>query len=484
MARKFPAYTPTVLKPTPEQLAKVPNGLQVKYGINRVKQKNGAIYVTERAYYIDPKTHQSHAIASVKIGTIPPGEKEVIYDRKQSKAPKNRVIESFTEKAQMALADTRKQNKVRFPLNLFWTVCLLCALTGRTDAESIADYWNAHRKSLFKGLEDQVQCDISADTVLRLMSLLTVEQSLALANVFVKFDALAQESNSDMPDIVAIDGQSIRASRIDGLRCGHVLNLYHCTKHSFIGQCLIESKKSEVSSTEQLLKPFNLQGTLVTADALFAKKTMFEAIVNKQADYCIPIKDNAKLVSRSIDEAFTAALNADTGDAQSPKIRHLELGTELDHGRIEERVVDVLPASLLPKKLRDRWVGLEDGCIVQYLTRRTNKKTGETTTQIKRAVSSIRWDNEHADVILATALRQHWSIENNLHWTLDVAFRQDRIQCKNGTYLYARAWLNKAALNLLLRYKESVGSDKSVERLMVEMHNPTTGLKCLKLNME
>ena len=129
---------------------------------------------------------------------------------------------------------------------------------------------------------------------------------------------------------------------------------------------------------------------------------------------------------------------------------------------IEERVVDVLPASLLPKKLRDQWVGLEDGCIVQYLTRRTNKKTGEATTQIKRAVSSIRWDNKHADVILATALRQPWRIENNLHWTLDVQFRQDRIQCKNGTVLYARAWLNKAALNLLLRYKESVGSNKSV----------------------
>ena len=54
----------------------------------------------------------------------------------------------------------------------------------------------------------------------------------------------------------------------------------------------------------------------------------------------------------------------------------------------------------------------------------------------------------------------------------------------NGTVLYARVWLNKVTLNLLLRYKESVGSDKSVERLMVEMHNPTTGLKCFKLNME
>lgn len=83
----------------------------------------------------------------------------------------------------------------------------------------------------------------------------------------------------------------------------------------------------------------------------------------------------------------------------------------LDHGRIEERVVDVLPASLLPKKMLDRWIGLEDGCIVQYLTRCTNKKTGESTTQIKRAVSSVRWDNENAELVLATALRQRWCIE-------------------------------------------------------------------------
>ena len=227
---------------------------------------------------------------------------------------------------------------------------------------------------------------------------------------------------------------------------------------------------------------FDLEGTLVTADALFSKQKMFEAIVNKQADYCIPVKDNAKAVSRAIDAAFTAALNTED-DKQSVNIKHLALETELDHGRIEERVVDVLPASLLPRKMLDRWVGLEDGCIVQYLTRCTNKKTGQSTTQIKRAVSSIRWDNESAEVILATALRQHWSIENNLHWTLDVAFRQDRIQCKNGRYLYTRTWLNKAALNLLQRYKQSIGSDKSIERLMTEMHNPSCALKCLQLSL-
>ena len=445
MARTFPAYKPTVLKLTSEQLAKVPTGLEVKFGINRVKQKNGAIYVTERAYYIDPKTHQSHAIASVKIGSIPAGQQEVVYDKREPKRRKNRVVEDFADKAHAALADTRQQGKVRFPLDLFWVVCFLSALTGKTDAQSIADYWNLHRKTLFKGFETGPENDISADTVLRLMSLLTVEQSLALANVFAQSHTISLENSDKLPAIVAIDGQSVRASRIDGQRCGHILNLYNCTEHSFMGQCLIESKKSEVSSANDLLEPYELEGALITADALFSKQKMFEAIVNKQADYCIPVKDNAKAVSRAIDAAFTAALNTED-DKQSVNIKHLALETELDHGRIEERVVDVLPASLLPRKMLDRWVGLEDGCIVQYLTRCTNKKTGQSTTQIKRAVSSIRWDNESAEVILATALRQHWSIENNLHWTLDVAY-------------------------------------KSIERLMTEMHNPSCALKCLQLSL-
>lgn len=201
---------------------------------------------------------------------------------------------------------------------IFWTVCLLCALTGRTDAESIADYWNSHRKSLFKGFETGAEYDISAYTVLKLMSLLTVEKSSALANTFVKSRTASQKCEDTMPTIEAIDGQSVRASRIDGKRCGHILNLYNCSEHSFMGQCLIESKKSEVSSTRELLEPYDLQGTLITADALFSKQNMFAAIVNKQADYCIPVKDNAKLVKKAIDATFTATLSGDVRQEKNP----------------------------------------------------------------------------------------------------------------------------------------------------------------------
>lgn len=482
MARTFIPYIPKVLKLTEEQKNKVPKGEKIRFGINRVKQKNGDIYVTERAYYIVPETNKPRAIASVKIGTIPKGQTEMIADGRSKSAPKHRTVEQIANKAQEVLGDERQQGKVRFPLDLFWTVCFLSALTGRTDAASIADYWNTHRKTIFKGYDNVSDQDISADTVLRLMSLLTTEQALQMAQWFARQTKAA--ADDEQPNVVAIDGQSVRASRVNDGRCGHFLNLFHCNSRQFMGQCLIESKENEVTRTPELLAPFDLDGTIVTADALFAKASMFEAIVNKGADYCIPVKDNAKLFKRDIDDAFTRVLNESQSDeAAANQIKHVGFEIELGHGRIEEREIDVLPGKLLSKKHRDHWIGLEDGCIVQYMTRTTDKKTGKQTTELKHVVSSVRWDSDNVAEVLGTVLRRHWEIENQLHWKLDVAFRQDRIQCKNGKYLSARTWLNKIALNLLQNFKNAENSTKSLERLMVQMHDPKVALKCLRLNL-
>lgn len=479
MPRKFPAYTPTVLKPTPEQLARVPKGLQVKYGINRVKQKNGTIYVTERAYYIDPKTHQSHAIASVKIGKISKGETEMVWTFKSKTPAKTSPAIQLVEKAQEVLADERQEGKVQFPLPLFWAVCILCTMTGRSDAHSIADYWNANSKQLFRGYEGLYSPIISADTVQRLMTLLSPEQAIEMARLF---EAEEQEDQSigKTPRVVSVDGQAVRASRNSEDRCNYLLNLFNGSDKRFMGQCLIAAKQGETTATPELLKAYDLEGTIVTADALFTKAGMFEAIIEKKADYCIPVKNNAKTFVKDIDEAFTKVLNAPEG-SEGPSIKTLRYDTEIGHGRIEERIVDVLPASLLPEKQLKCWAGLDEGCIVQYHTRRTNKKTGEVETDIKRAVTSLRWDAEDLAKTIGFVMRRHWAIENSLHWVLDVAFRQDRIQCRNGNYLFARTWLNKIVLNMLRNYKEQTKSTKSFERLMVEMHDLSTAKKCLKM---
>lgn len=183
MVRTFTPYVPTVLKFTPEHVAKVPEGLKIHFNHNRVPKKNGSNYVTERAYYIDPKTHRPRAIASVKIGVIPPGETEMVPSASRSTAKKPAAMGNLAQKLDNVLCDERQLSKVRFPLSTFLTICLLCALTGRTDTASIADYWNAHAKGMLKDLDDAQFHTISADTVLRLMSLLKPQEVLGMAEL-------------------------------------------------------------------------------------------------------------------------------------------------------------------------------------------------------------------------------------------------------------------------------------------------------------
>ena len=209
---------------------------------------------------------------------------------------------------------------------------------------------------------------------------------------------------------------------------------------------------------------------------------MLELIIERGADYCIPVKDNTRVVKAAIDDIFDRSMLARDGD-KMPEMKSVFYETELDHGRIEKRELYVLPSRLLPEPIKQKWPGLDEGCIVQYCRHVINKKTSEVSTQVKRLVSSVRW-NDNVENILGTVIRRHWSIENNLHWVLDVAFRQDRIQCKNAKYIYARSWVNKMALNLLRTYQRKAGSTKSIEREMVEMHNLKMALKCLKMTLE
>ena len=477
MPRTFKSYVPTVLTLSKEQLAKVPKGLKVRYGINRAKQKNGDIYVMERAYYIVPETNNPRAIASVKIGTIPKEGGDMIPVN-QKKSTSVSTVAKLAKKAQSILADERQKAKVRFPLHIFWTVYILCALTGRTDATSVADYWNSKRKELQRYLPEMPLYEISPDSVLRLMSLLNFEQSKELAKLFVK----TVELDPQTPRVVCIDGQAIRASRNEADRCSFTLNLFDSSSEQTLGQCLIEAKSSEVSGADFLLRQFDLDGTIVTADALFAKASMLELIIERGADYCIPVKDNTRVVKAAIDDIFDRSMLARDGD-KMPEMKSVFYETELDHGRIEKRELYVLPSRLLPEPIKQKWPGLDEGCIVQYCRHVINKKTSEVSTQVKRLVSSVRW-NDNVENILGTVIRRHWSIENNLHWVLDVAFRQDRIQCKNAKYIYARSWVNKMALNLLRTYQRKAGSTKSIEREMVEMHNLKMALKCLKMTLE
>lgn len=111
----------------------------------------------------------------------------------------------------------------------------------------------------------------------------------------------------------------------------------------------------------------------------------------------------------------------------------------------------MLPAQLLQKlnaELLGKWAGLEDGCIVQAKTKRS-LDTGAESEDVRYYITSLNYDKRYIAQVLARIIRRHWSIENNLHWVLDVVFRQDEMQCRNSDYLTGRTLINKVVLNLM-----------------------------------
>ncbi len=471
MSRTFPRYIPKVLTLTEAQKAKVPKGLDIKFGLNRAKQKNGTIYVTERAYYIDPETNSPRAIASVKIGFIPVGDTEIVYDehkiKQTSAAAKPRSISSqVSDLAREMLSDNRRQDRVTFDMGSFWAVCLLASLTGKNSAVHIADYWQRENKKLRRLLPDLPDEPISHDTIRRLMTLLQFDEGMALANKLT--EPMVGEIRGHN---VNIDGQAVRASRNPTDRSMFMLNLYDSKAKMFLGHLMVDMKKNEYSEAKNLLKHFDISGTTVTADALFCKRPFVELILEKGADYCIPVKDNCKITKNAISDAFDSELN---------QARVISADVTLEHGRIEQREVRVLPGSAMPGKVLDRWPGLDEGCVAMSWSRLEEKKTGEPSTQARYFITSRRWDEENIEVVLANTIREHWSIENHLHRNLDLVFDQNRIQAKNADYVQARTLLNKVALNVLTEYRRLLGGGVSYSRIMERMRDAETGEKCLK----
>lgn len=125
--------------------------------------------------------------------------------------------------------------------------------------------------------------------------------------------------------------------------------------------------------------------------------------------------------------------------------------TELDHGRIETRQVSVLKASLFSEEIRNRWQGLGDGSIVRIARSRTEKQ--QVRGFRRRLVHNIDGSCEGEPSENIKTVREHWSVENRLHWLLDMHFSQDRMQADDPVYVANRSALNKTALAMIEHWR-------------------------------
>lgn len=266
----------------------------------------------------------------------------------------------------------------------------------------------------------------------------------ALQGAFASWVASLQATLADRPaGVVAIDGKTLRGSKQDkgGAGALHVVSAYAHEAGLVLAARAVETKGNEIAAIPELLDMLALEGAIVTIDAIGTQKAIAAKIVARKGDYLLACKENQPALYADVEEFF-----ADPALAEA-YAEHCE--TDAGHGRIEERCARVANAGWLAKR-HPQWKGLQSIAAIGCLRR--DKKSGATSKETRFYISSLPPDPER---ILA-ASRAHWRIENNLHWALDVTFREDECRTRKDYSALNLAVIRRAALNILSRDKSKI----------------------------
>jgi predicted transposase YbfD/YdcC len=241
-------------------------------------------------------------------------------------------------------------------------------------------------------------------------------------------------------DWIHLDGKTLRQTgrRTPKLKALHVVSAWAGQTGITLGQVAVEAKSNEITALPQLLELLDLHEKIVTIDAMGCQKDIAEAIVAGGGDYLLAVKDNQPTLHAELQAAFAIAA--------TPPARSSRLYTTEDHGhgREEQRTVQVLPArgALSAAQLALWWGVLSIVMVTRVVW---CGATGKESIEVSYFLSSLP---PHARRI-GSAIRGHWSIENGLHWVLDVVFREDARRVYDRTTAENVAFLNRLAVSLL-----------------------------------
>lgn len=443
-------------------------------GLIRRTQKNGWIHVYKITSVYDPKYKNRKIIASELVGKLEPGvtdlSKMLPTDKRYSrkKAQVTDIAPQIKD-----LEDPRATEKVIYPLDLVVLVVILATTCGYKSCYAIAEYWKNNREIFAKWFADFPNRDISHDTIRRLLTFLGRDNAQDLLQRLTK--PIVKQLQQC---VYSLDGQLARASAACSGVPRYILNLFDSDNLVCLEQVLVGPKENEITRSTEIISKIDVAGAVITCDALNTQTKFAAQIIESRADYCMAVKDNQKLTHEAIKDWFKS---------KSSAALEKEATTEdKAHGRLETRSIRVLPGSVLSlqKEILEKWPGLEDGCIVEITSKRTILKENKNSVETRYYITSLNFDKEYICERLMRIIRQHWRVENNLHWVLDVTYDQDRTQCKNADFLRGKALVNKVAFNwistLQRNEEESTGKTASSHPVwMARMSNVDTALKLI-----
>ena len=326
--------------------------------------------------------------------------------------------------------EPRQSAKIEYPLDEILFLTISAVVSTCSEWDEIVDFgedklnWLRRYRPYLNGIP-------SHDTLNRVMSLI---DPMAFERMFVTW--VNRHIKLADGTLISIDGKKLRGSatkleqqtaHADGGKSAVHLVEAWCSDLSL---CLsirqVPEKTNEIKAIPLILNDLELDGCVVSIDAMGCQKEIVKEIVSKNADYVIGLKGNQATLLAGVEAAF---------EAYTPECReeHYAKDTSVDHGRIEERICRILNAERLPVWVpRADWAGLNT--IIQIQSERTIMANGTVTQDTRYYISSLHLSASR----IAAYVRGHWGIENQLHYMLDVFWGEDgsrkRIACAAANF--------------------------------------------------
>lgn len=338
------------------------------------------------------------------------------------------------------LHDQRDARGVRYALATILTYVVLAKLAGQDHLHGIAQWVQLRANALtdFLGLAHPQAPH--ATTYSRILG-----QALALDEFKqVVQGFFARQPQAGQTVHICLDGKTMRGTIPAGHSRGvHLLAAYLPQEGWVLAQVEVERKENEIPAAARLLKTLDLRGKVITGDALLAQRDLSLQIVEGGGEYIWIIKDNQPETAEALTRLFAPEPVVKGFSPASHDEFRAEETLEKDHGRIETRMLTVSPAS--PTWLN--WPGVAQ---VFRLERRFMRvKDGHIEHEVVYGVTSLT-PQEASPARLLELVREHWQIENGLHYRRDDTFREDRCTLRRGHAAPMMATINNLVLGLLL----------------------------------
>lgn len=319
-------------------------------------------------------------------------------------------------------------------------VIAVCGVIVGCEGPTAIVRWAQAKKDWLGQLLELANGIPSRDCLRRVLSALKPE---AFQECFQHWIAERLTNNADGSHrTIAIDGKTMRRShdRAGDLGPLHLVSAWASEQGIALGQIATEEKSNEITAIPELIDQIDIQGAVVTIDAMGCQKEIAKKIKTGGGDYVLAVKDNQPKLHQAIQEYFAKTMKDDLEQALHRRHETHETG----HGREDNRYYCLakLPDDFAFEK---QWPGIK---AIGMAIRITKKGDGPTSEEVRYFIASRCLSGER----FAQSVRGHWGIENSLHWVLDVTFNEDQSRTRDRRLADNLSWLRRFGISLLKQH--------------------------------